>query len=275
MAAEESTGSGIADTAEKITDGVALDVLARFGFAVLAVVHILIGVIALQVAFGGTGQAEPTGALEQLASGAAGPWTMWACSLGCGGLALWQLSEATLRYRRNAVGKRLEKAVSSGSLAVTYGVMAVTMGRFALGDGPDSGEFTRDFTRTITAYPLGLFAVLVVGGTVLGIGGYFVVKGLRRTFRPELQHFEDSRRGAVIDALGVVGHVAKGVALLLVGLLFVVAAVTNRPSESTGLDGSLKALQDHPFGDAVLVAIAAGLICYGVFAVIRARFGRM
>ena len=66
MAAEESTGYGIADTAEKITDGVTLDVLARFGFAVLAVVHILIGVIALQVAFGGTGQAEPTGALPSL-----------------------------------------------------------------------------------------------------------------------------------------------------------------------------------------------------------------
>ncbi|MHA7140287.1 MULTISPECIES: DUF1206 domain-containing protein [unclassified Arthrobacter] len=275
MSAGGSNRSGIADTAESISDGLALDVTARFGFAVLGVVHILIGVIALQVASGGDGQAEPTGALEQLASGSAGPWTMWACAIGCLGLALWQLSESTLRYRRKPVGKRLEKAVSSGSLAVTYGIMAVTMARFALGDGPDSSEFTRDFTRTMMAYPLGSFIVLVVGGTVLGIGVYFIVKGLRRTFRPELEHFVDLRRGAVVDALGVLGHVAKGVALILMGLLFVVAAITNQPSQSTGLDGSLKALQDHPFGNGILIAIAVGLIFYGAFAIIRARFGRM
>ncbi|WP_026552677.1 DUF1206 domain-containing protein [Arthrobacter sp. H20] len=265
----------IADTAENISDGVALDVAASFGFAVLAVVHILIGVIALQVAFGGTGQAEPTGALEQLSSGTAGPWTMWASALGCAGLALWQLSEATLRPRRKPAGKRLEKAVSSGSLAITYGFMAATMARFALGDGPDSSEFTRGFTTAMMAHPLGLIVVFAVGGTVLGIGGYFVVKGVRRTFRPELQHFEDSRRGAIIDALGMLGRVAKGVALILMGLLFVLAAATNQPSQSTGLDGGLKALQDHPFGNVVLVAIAVGLISYGLFAIIRARFGRM
>lgn len=272
---ETSRPETLADAAEELSDTVALDVVARFGFAVLAVVHILIGVVALQIAFGGTGQAEPTGALEHLATGTAGPWTMWACAIGCAGLALWQFSESTLRARRLPVGKRLAKAISSGSLVVIYGSMALTMARFAIGNEPDSSEFTRDFTRSMMAHPLGISVVLAVGGTVLGIGCYFVVKGLRRSFRPELQHFENSRRGAVIDALGVVGHVAKGAALILVGLLFVIAALTNRPSQSTGLDGSLKALQDHPFGDAVLVAIAVGLICYGIFAVIRARFGRM
>ena len=51
--------------------------------------------------------------------------------------------------------------------------------------------------------------------------------------------------------------------------------ITHDPSRSTGLDGSLKALTDHPFGDALLVLIAVGLICYGIFALVRAKFGRM
>ncbi len=68
---------------------------------------------------------------------------------------------------------------------------------------------------------------------------------------------------------------AKGIALILAGLLFVVAAARNQPGESTGLDGSLKALRDHPAGPYLLVAIGAGLISYGVFALVRARFGRM
>ena len=103
----------------------------------------------------------------------------------------------------------------------------------------------------------------------------FMVKGLRRGFKEELFHFEGTRRGRLIDSLGVTGHVAKGVALDLTGLLFIIAAARHRPDESTGLDGSLKALQGHPFGPTLLVAIGAGFIAYGIFALIRARFGRM
>ncbi|WP_028280630.1 DUF1206 domain-containing protein [Arthrobacter sp. H5] len=264
-----------ADVVEDVSDSKALDVVARFGFAVLAVVHVLIGIIALQIAFGGKGEADPGGALKQLAMGTAGPWTMWACAVGCLGLALWQLSEATLRARHLPAARRIFKTVSSGSLSVIYGTMAWTFSQFALGGGRDSSESTRDFTVALMQSPFGVLMVVSVGGTVLGIGIYFMVKGVRRKFRPELRRFADRRRGALVDTLGVVGHVAKGISLALVGVLFIIAAITSSPRESTGLDGSLKALQEHPFGVFVLIAIALGLICYGAFALIRAKFGRM
>jgi hypothetical protein len=132
-----------------------------------------------------------------------------------------------------------------------------------------------DFTRTLLASGIGLVLVFVTAAVILGIGVHFVIKGLRRGFRPELRKFEDTRRGRVIEVVGVVGHVAKGLALLLVGGLFVLAGLHRNPQESTGLDGSLKVLQDHPLGVYVLTIIALGLVCYGVFAVIRAVFGRM
>ncbi|KRF08826.1 hypothetical protein ASH00_03855 [Arthrobacter sp. Soil782] len=272
---ENLSARGAADTAEEVSDHKALDVVARFGFAVLAVVHILIGIIALQIAFGGSGEAETTGALEQLAGGTSGPWTMWACSIGCLGLAAWQLSEGTLRARHLPTGERVSKTISSGSLSIIYGTMAVTFARFAFGGEVDSSESTRDFTASMMGSPPGNFVILAVGGTVFGIGVHFVFKGLLRKFRPELRHFEDTHRGALIEVLGVIGHVAKGIALILVGILFVTAVITHDPSRSTGLDGSLKALTDHPFGDALLVSIAVGLICYGIFALLRAKFGRM
>jgi hypothetical protein len=109
----------------------------------------------------------------------------------------------------------------------------------------------------------------------MGIGVYFIVKGFGKKFKEELQHFEGTRRGKLISVLGVTGHVAKGLALILTGLLVVIAAATNNPGSSTGLDGSLKALRDHPFGPYLLLAIGAGFIAYGVFALVRARFGRM
>ncbi|MHA7218049.1 DUF1206 domain-containing protein [Arthrobacter sp. MDT1-48-3] len=264
-----------ADAVEQVSDTRALDVAARLGFAALAVVHILIGVIALRLAFGGNGEAEPTGALEEVAEGPLGTPIMWICAVGCAGLALWQLSEATLRARHLPTGERIGKHISSGALVVIYGSMAGTFARFGLGDGPDSSESTVDFTRSLLSSGPGVVLVFVAAAVVLGIGAHFVVKGIRRGFRPELRTFEDTTRGRLIDLLGVVGHVAKGLALLLVGGLFVIAGLTRDPQESTGLDGSLKALQYHPFGVHVLTVIAIGLVCYGVFAIIRSVFGRM
>ena len=71
------------------------------------------------------------------------------------------------------------------------------------------------------------------------------------------------------------GYVAKGFALLLVGLLIIIATVTAHPEESTGLDGSLKALREQPMGPYLLAAVGAGLICYGIYMVVRARLAKM
>lgn len=272
---QQSLPSRAADVVERVSDTRALDVAARLGFAALAVVHILIGIIALRLAFGGNGEAEPTGALEEVAEGQLGTPILWLCALGCAGLALWQLSEATLRARHLGAGKRIGKHISSGSLVVIYGSMAGTFARFALGDGPDSSESTVDFTRSLLTSDFGVLLVFLTAGIVLGIGVHFILKGARRTFRPELRTFENTAHGRIIEVLGVVGHVAKGFALLLVGSLFVIAGLDRDPQESTGLDGSLKALQYHPVGVYVLTAIAVGLICYGVFAIMRSLFGRM
>lgn len=272
---QQGVASRAADAVEQVSDAKALDVAARLGFAALAAVHILIGMIALGLAFGGNGEAEPTGALEEIAEGAFGTPVMWICAVGCAGLALWQLSEATLRARHLRTGERIGKHISSGSLVIIYGSMAGTFARFALGDGPDSSESTVDFTRSLLSSAFGVVLVFVVAGVISGIGVHFIVKGARRGFRPELRTFQDTAHGRVIEALGVVGHVAKGLALLLVGGLFVVAGLDRDPQESTGLDGSLKALQYHPVGVYVLTIIAVGLICYGVFAIIRSIFGRM
>ena len=275
MSDGDSTLSQAADVVEDASNAKALDVLARAGFAVMALLHIIVGAIAIAIAFGHPGDAEPTGAIAQLADNPWGPAVMWGCVVACFGLAAWQASEATLRMRGKPRKERLAKLVSSGFLAIAYGSVGLTFANFALGLRTDSGDSTRDFSSRLMATPAGAWVLVVLGLTILAIGIYFVAKGLRRGFKEELFHFDGTRRGRLIDGLGVTGHVAKGVALDLTGLLFVIAAAKHRPEESTGLDGSLKALRDHPLGPYLLVAIGAGFIAYGLFALIRARFGRM
>ncbi|MCX6498995.1 MAG: DUF1206 domain-containing protein [Arthrobacter sp.] len=273
--AREAVLSEAADAAEAASNSRALDVVVRWGFAVMALLHIVIGAIAVALVLGAPGRAEPTGAIGQLAANPWGPAVMWSGCIGCAGLALWQLSEATLRARHLPRGERLGKLASSGFLAVAYGSVGYTFGSFAVGVRTDSGASTAAFSRALMDRPLGAPLLIGLGLTVAGIGVYFVVKGLGKKFKEELRRFEGTNRGHLVSVLGVAGHVAKGLALILTGLLFVVAAATNNPGSSTGLDGSLKALQHHPFGPYLLLAIGAGFIAYGVFALIRARFGRM
>lgn len=275
MSDAESALSQAADAIEEASNHKVLDVLARAGFAVMALLHVIVGAIAVAVAFGQPGEADATGAIEQLAANPWGPAVMWACVAACGGLSLWQASEATLRMRGKPRKERVSKLISSGFLAVAYGSVGLSFAGFAVGLRGDSGDSTRDFSAALMATPLGLWTLVAVGLTIIGIGVYFVYKGLRLGFKEELFHFDGTRRGRLIDTLGVVGHIAKGAALVLTGLLFVIAAAKHSPEESTGLDGSLKALRDHPYGPYLLVAIGAGFIAYGIFALIRSRFGRM
>ena len=51
--------------------------------------------------------------------------------------------------------------------------------------------------------------------------------------------------------------------------------MTAHPEESTGIDGGLKGLREQPYGVYMLAAVAAGLICYGTFMMVRAKLAKM
>ena len=193
---ENGTAIGeAADAAEAASNSTALDVVARSGFAVMALLHIVIGAIAVALVLGAPGQAEPTGAIEQLAANPWGPAVMWAGFIGCAGLSLWQLSEATLRARHLPRGERLGKLISSGFLAIAYGSVGLSFAGFALGQRGDSGDSTRDFSTALVQNPFGVPALIGAGTRpIIGIGVYFIVKGFGKKFKEELHHFEGTHR---------------------------------------------------------------------------------
>ncbi|WP_042802723.1 DUF1206 domain-containing protein, partial [Streptomyces sp. C] len=69
---------------------------ARAGLATRGVLYVLVGAIALRIAFGeDTGrQADRQGALAGLAGGPLGRVMIWAVGIGLVGMTLWRLSEA-------------------------------------------------------------------------------------------------------------------------------------------------------------------------------------
>jgi len=251
----------------------AVRMLARAGFVFIGLVHILIGVIALQLVQGRGGEADQSGAIGTLASKPGGGILLWAGAVACGALALWMFSEAFYGARSESESKKkVKEAATAVGKAVVFGFLAFTFAVFAAGGSKNSSQSATDFTAKLMGAPAGVVFVIVVGLAIVGAGVFYAYRGVSRKFMKDLQDPGSAR--TAVEWLGTVGYAAKGVVLAAVGVLIVVAAATADPSKSSGLDGGLKALGSQPYGVFLLAAIAAGLICYGVYSMARARYGR-
>ena len=259
-----------ADVAEEAANSQAFAAVARAGYAVSGLLHLLIGVIAIQLAVGRGGEADVSGAVTELANKPAGPLLLWACFGACAALALWQLGNAILGYRI-ASDNKLTKRLSALGQALVFAALAATIMSFVVGRGQNSRESSSDFTVTLMKAPFGVFLLIAIGAGVAITGIVFAVRGFRRKFTKDLSLSSSPGVHKFQLWVGVSGYIAKGIALFLVGLLVVIAAVRAQPEQSTGLDGSLKALKEQPYGPYLLAAVALGLIAYGLFLMVKAR----
>ncbi|HMT31695.1 MAG TPA: DUF1206 domain-containing protein [Dermatophilaceae bacterium] len=245
---------------------------ARVGYAVNGIVHLLIAWIAIQLALQpsaprkaeGQETVDQSGALATLASSGLGKVTLLIAVGGFALLALWQVTEAVIR-RKTSV--RLKSAAKG----IVYASLAWSAFAFVRGAGSSSSEQTVDVTAELMNRPLGQALVAILGFVVLGIGGYHVYKGAKCRFLHDLR--EHPGQWAVFA--GRYGYIAKGVALALVAVVFLVAAWHGRADEATGLDGGLRILLDLPLGHLPLVLIALGFAAYAVYSAARAKYARV
>lgn len=70
----------------------------------------------------------------------------------------------------------------------------------------------------------------------------------------------------------MVGHLARCVVFTLIGVFAVRAAIEYDPRESIGLDGALHKLAAASYGPYLLGLTAAGLVCYGLYCLVDARY---
>lgn len=248
-------------------------ILARAGFVFVGLVHILIGVIALQIDRGEGGQADQSGAIASIASKPGGPLLLWAGFAACAALAPWMLSEVLFAARSKTDStKKLQQAGAAAGKAVVFAFLAFTFAVFASGSSKNSSKSASDFTAKLMGAPAGIALLIAVGLAVIGAGFFYAYRGVTRKFMRDLQTPGAGR--TAVKWIGTIGYAAKGVVLAVVGILIIIATATADPSKSSGLDGGLKTLGSQPYGVYLLAAVAAGLVCYGAYSMARARYGK-
>jgi hypothetical protein len=249
-----------------------IDWVARAGLVAYGVVYVLIGWLALQLAWGDrSGKPSSSGALRELAQQPFGGVLIWVVSIGMFLLALWQLLEAGFGHRDEDGKKRIAKRLASAGKAVVYVVIGFSGVKIAIGSG-SSGKGEETFTAKLMNLPAGQVLVAAVGLAIIGFGIFQLYRAWTEGFADKLDgEGRSGKSGTAYIAFGKAGYTARGVAFMIVGGLFVYAAVTHNAKKSGGLDQALFEVLDQPFGPVLLTLVAIGLVCFGLFTFAQAR----
>jgi hypothetical protein len=257
----------------------ALDMACRLGYAARGFVYLNVGLIALLAALGVAPKARgAVAAFESWADWKIGIVLLWMTGLGlycfAGWRALQSVFDADQQGRSlGAWTARLGQAVSG----VVYAGLAVSV--FGLLDGledlreVDDQAATRARIHALMVLPYGEALVFAAGAFVLGCGIGNLVQAARRDFRRRLVCAEPiARRAAMVGRLG---YAARGVMFLPAGGFMMLAAVHARSAEAKGAGAALDWLKAQPYGGAILGVTALGLMAFGGFAFVEARYRTM
>lgn len=258
-------------TAREVADSRWFSRLVGVGLVAVGVVHILIGILALQLAFTGgkSKNADQKGALAAIASNPFGGALMWVCALALFAVFLWKLTQAWWGFQWKSGMKRTWKRISAAAGGVVYLVLGITAIGYALGSGSSSSnEQQESWAGKLLSEPFGQVLAVVAGLIVLAVAGFQIKRGITSHFTQDLE----GEPPAWAKRLGQVGYIAKGVAIALVGVLFVWAALSFDPKKAGGLDDALKTVRDQgAIGPVMLTVIAVGLIAFGAYCFVWAR----
>jgi hypothetical protein len=254
---------------------------ARAGLTARGVIYLLVGALALQIAFGGSSeQADRQGALEEISEKPLGSVMLWALGIGLVGMAVWRLSEAVFGAA-GPDGRKATKRLASAARFVFYGFVAYSVLAFAAGEsggggGGSSDEQSRDVTARALELPGGQWLVGAAGVGVIAAGVWIGVRAAMRSYHKHLRLGEMSRRTRrLVDVTGVGGGVARGLVFATAGVFAVRAAIEYEPDKAKGLDDTLRSFAESPVGPVLLACVAFGLVLFGLFSFAMARWRKV
>ena len=265
--------SNAADTAESVHQSKWMDYAIRIGLVTYGIVHLLIGWLALQLAFGDKeDQASSSGALHYLSQQPLGGFLIWVIAIGMLFLVVWRVLEFAFGYPEESDDKkRWRKRATSLGKAILYGAISFSAFKTATGNGGGKGG-SDSMTAKIMNMSGGQLIVGIIGLAIIGYGISLVIRGWTEKFRENLDaQGQSGQDGSAYVLAGKIGYISKGVAIVLVGGLFGYAAITHEAKKSGGLDQALQKVLEFPFGQVLLAAIAVGIAAYGVFCFARAK----
>lgn len=259
--------------------------LARAGYASKGVLYGVIGALAAAAAFGDGGGGATTGskgALQTLRAQPFGQILLVVMIVGLLGYAVWRFVQATVDpENEGSDAKGIAKRVGWFFIGVVHLALVVyaiglLTGAAIGGSGGGSGSGAESWTARLMSWPAGPWIVGAAGLVATGLSIYQLYRAWKADLDDQLDLTEMSaktRKWAV--GVSRFGMGARGVVGMIIGVALVVAAVRANPNEAKGLGEALASIQGWTLGWLILGIVALGLVAYGVYELIEARYRRI
>jgi hypothetical protein len=251
--------------------------LARVGYGAKAVLYVTVGYLAAEAGLGQGGRVTDTeGALRIVHQASYGQAMLLVIAAGLCGYGVWRLVEAILDpERRGTAPKSIAVRLGFAFRGLFHGALGITAFRLALGDGSGgSGNQPRRWTERAFDLPGGEILVGLAGAWMAGYGVYQFYRAATPKMRRHLQLSElPERLRRWVLGVSRFGIAARGVVFCLIGFFLARAALSHDAGEAGGIRESLRALSE--LGRWPFVLVAFGLIAYGVYELVNARYRRI
>jgi hypothetical protein len=255
--------------------------LARLGYVAKGIVYAAIGLLTASAGFRrGGAAADRRDALRFLASQPFGHYLLLVIALGLAGYAFWPLLSAiTDSEGQGNDWKGIAARIGSFVRGLFYGSFAYAVLRLANhhGDGGQSSDTTsRHWTARALDQPFGRWLVIAVGLSLIGYGVYQCIRAIRGKLSRQLDFAAvTAKRKRLLTRVSCFGIAARAVIFAFIGLSLIRAAQHRSAAAAHGTSGALRELAALPMGSWVLTVMGLGLIAYGIYAFINARYRRI
>ncbi len=251
--------------------------LARFGYAARGVVYAFIGVLAVHAAFFGRGQTTgPEGAIQAIAHQSR--LLLVLIAIGLFGYALWRFVQGILDpENKGRSPKGLAQRVAMVASGVAYsGLALLALRLFSQGGGGAGAGGRASTTARLLSLPFGRALVILAGLGVIASALEQIYSAWTRKFQRRMKTAEmspEEQRLAIHT--GQLGLASRGAAFLITGWFLIQAALRYDSSRARGLGGALETLARQPAGPWLLGIVAVGLVAYGAYSFLQARYRRI
>ena len=248
--------------------------LARGGLVAKGASYAIVAVLAIELAVGHGGKATSRqGALHALAGGSFGKVVLGLLVAGFAAYAIWRFVEAWAAPGDDA--KTWAKRLASFGRGLIYAGLAFSAVKILAGAGGGGSQTAKahQTTATVLSLPAGTWLVGIGGAIAIGVGLWNFYRGIAGKFQDNWRTAEMSstaRRWG--GRAGTAGHLARAVVFGLIGVFVIRAALEYDPKEAIGLDGALQKLAAAAYGPWLLGLTAAGLLAYGLYCLVDARY---
>lgn len=252
---------------------------ARVGYGALGFVYLSAGGLTFLAAIDrirdAAGSREATFWLAEQPLG-----RLWLVLLGLGLLAFvqWCVLQAVFDADHEGTSwKGLMKRASQGANGLFHGILAVTVFRLLGQESVDPAAVERaeakDKAAMVLDLPFGDWLLIAIGLGIVAVGVGNVVNGLRADFTDKLSCSEEVCRR--LSPLAKAGNVARGVSLIPLGAFVALGGWHSRAGEVRSFGAALDGLEAQPGGPWIVAFTALGLMAFGTFSFIEARFRRI